>query len=68
MTSDLDSLASIGIDDGRYASLGLADITDEKGRRPWDKLEFIGQMGQLQQVTVDRLGENCLNCCLAKIY
>ena len=67
MTSDLDGLASIGIDDGGYASLRLADITNEKRRCPWDKLEFVGQMDQLQQVTVDRLGENRLNYCLAKV-
>jgi hypothetical protein len=68
MTSGLDGLARIGIDDRGDASLGFADLTSEKGCCPRDNLKFVGYMDEFRQVTVNRLEGDCWDYCLVKDY
>ena len=60
-TCNLDGLASIGIEDGRDAGLGLANITCLERTSTGDSFELVREVDKAQEIAVNGLGEDCLD-------
>jgi hypothetical protein len=60
-TCNLDGLASIGVEDGRDAGFGLADITCLERTSTGDSLELVREVDEAQEITVNGFGEDCLD-------
>jgi hypothetical protein len=60
-TCNLDGLASIGVEDGRDAGFGLANITCLKRTSTGNSFELVREVNEAQEITVNGLGEDCLD-------
>ena len=58
VADDLDSVASVGIDDGSNLRFSRDDVADVNGGDTVEYTETIRKVDQVEEIAIDRLGEN----------
>jgi hypothetical protein len=58
VTDNLDGLPGVGVDNGSYLRLSFDDVADVEGGGTVEHAETVGKVNQVEEVAIDRLGEN----------
>ena len=67
VSDDLESLAKIGTDDGSNLRFSRDNVANMEGGGTVERAETVQKVDQIEEVTVDRLGENSFHDSLESL-